>query len=87
MQSIVKCLDSTPMDHSHEGSITISCRQRSPLRVYRFSKREQLPRKSPFTQGSNPQNERYEDYPLSIWREGPSPPNDNEIAERYLHQA
>ena len=56
-----------------------------PVGVYEFGKRE-LPGNCVFTHGSNPQNEWYEDYPLLIWEEGPSPPNDDEIAEPYLHQ-
>ena len=50
-------------------------------------KRTTSPKMSRVTKGPNPQNERYEDYPLSIWEEDPSPPNDNEITEKYLHQS
>ena len=40
-----------------------------------------------FTYSSNPQNKWYEDYPLSIWEEDPSSPNDDEIAEQHLRRA
>ena len=53
---------------------------------YRFSKREQLSRKCLFTHAYNPEKEGYEDHPLLIWEDDPSPPNDNEITEDYLHQ-
>ena len=65
----------------------MSGRPRSVLKVFRFSKREWLHGKCLITHGSNPQNKRYEDYPLLIWEEGPGPPDDNEIAEQYLHRA
>ena len=55
--------------------------------MYRFSGAEQFPGKCLFTQGCNPQHKWYEDYPLSILEEGPSPPNDDEIAKPYLQQA
>ena len=47
----------------------------------RFSTRERLPGKHPFTYGSDPQNKWWEDYPLLILEDGPSPPDDDEIAE------
>jgi len=64
-----------------EGSIPMKAGRRSTLGVNRFSKREQLPGKYLFTHGSNPQHKRDEDYPSSMSEEGPSPPNDNEIAK------
>jgi len=53
-------------------------------RVYRFSKTERIPGKCPFTRGSDPQNRWYKDNPLLVWEEGPSPPNDDEIADQCL---
>jgi len=87
LQALVKCLASSPLDRSDEGSISILGRRRRSLGVYRFSEREQLPGKYLFTHGSNPQNKRYEDYPPSVWEKSPGPPNDNEIAKQYLNQA
>ena len=66
--------------------MTISHRRWSSLGMYRFSKTEQLQGKWLFTHGSNPQNKRYEGYQLLIWEDDPSPPNNDEIAEQYLHR-
>ena len=49
---------------------------------YIDSAKEQLPQEGClFTHGCNPQYERYEEYPPSLLEEGPSSPNDSEIAK------
>ena len=55
--------------------------------MYGFSKRKQVPGEYLSTYACNPHNERYDDYPPSILEKGPSPPNDDKIAEPYLQQA